>query len=84
MARRRPAPAPDADRIAALEEAETIEKLAGYYMRAFDPPIPGAAEACGDVGDILALARKHRGHPAAAQVLSTFESTAKMREGVPA
>jgi hypothetical protein len=77
--RRKPRPEPDADLAAVFEEAGTIERLSGYYMRACDPPIPGA-ENCDEVAEIRALAMKHRGHPAAEKVLSTFESTATMRE----
>jgi hypothetical protein len=60
-------------------ELEHIELLNGYRLRLADPPIAGAAEACGDVDAIRALAERHRGHPEADHVLLAFANHDEVR-----
>mgnify|MGYP001134022861 CR=1 FL=1 len=79
MARRRPSQPPDADVAEALEEADTIERLATYNLRAADPPVPGF-HADLEVSEVRELCEARRGHPAADSTLETFDFTDQLRE----
>jgi hypothetical protein len=79
MARRRRAPSPDADAAAALEEADTIEALAGYRLRAYAPQIATfTAEGWPDF-DTDAVCAQHPGHPAVLAYCENVATAERMR-----
>jgi hypothetical protein len=78
MGRRRPRPEPDADLAAALEEEETIERLATYRLRLADPPLPGFTENL-TLAEIRKLCEANRDHPEAEALLETFEAADERR-----
>lgn len=77
MARRRPPRVRNADVTEALEEAETIEVLAGYRLSATDPEFADGRRLSAE--KVREFAEQHPDHPAVVALKGNLDAAAEIR-----